>query len=65
MLVGHCYIYPVDNLPTSRLCSVHLIFAYFRSNQIRSDQIRKFSSDYAYILKSLYLSLHVSKNYNN
>ena len=39
-----------------RLCSVHLIFAYFRSNQIRSDQIRsekissdQISSDYVYI----------------
>ena len=30
-----------------RLCSIHLIFAYFRSNQIRSDHIRKnkFRSD--------------------
>ena len=58
------------NIAILRLCSVHLIFAYFRSNQIRSDQIRKnkFRSDQFRLclyLKSLYLSLHISKNYNN
>ena len=36
--VAYELAFPVELSKVHRLCSVHLIFAYFRSNQIRSDQ---------------------------